>query len=139
MAFTHRPPPYLTMPHERVREQLDKDLPILYNAHGALDSTAIKAVQQGAGFAFASGNLQITGSKTGISTGLTTVQNVTASINNGATPTNVWVTATITPSNKSTIDIYVWKPTAAGDTTPIAATSPVTVHWTATGTATTTG
>lgn len=136
--FTFRPPTFEHLPVDRLGIEIDKHLPRLFDAHASLNSTAVKAPAFAAGFATVSGNLSVTGSKTGIATGLTTVTNATASINNGATATNFWVTCRPSPTVTGGIDIYVWKPTAAGDNTPIAATTAVTVHWTASGQAETT-
>jgi len=86
-----------------------------------------------------SGTETVTGSKTGILTGLTLVERVVSSIDNGATATNLTVTSRVNPLLKSAVDIFVWKPTSSGDNTPIAATTAVTVHWWATGTGITTG
>jgi hypothetical protein len=79
------------------------------------------------------GQTVVTGSQLSIPTGLLTVTAVTATIDNGATAHNFWVSAVIS-QQPGCIDIYVWKPTAAGNTTPIACTSAVTVRWSVRGT-----
>ena len=134
MSFTFRPPSFLKFSSTDLRIELDRSLPRIYDAHASLDGVAIKAPAFGTGFCVDTGSTTITGSKVGIQTRLTTVEQVVASIDNGATATNSWVTATITPANKSQISIYVWKPTAAGDTTPIASTTPTAVRWWCSGT-----
>lgn len=123
---------------KRLRSNLDRDLKTIYGAHGTLNGTTVKAPTFGTGFACNSGNVSVTGSLTGIVTGLTKVQNVTVGLNNGATATNFWLTCRVNPSDSSKIDIYCWQPTGVADTTPIACTTPITAHWIATGEATTT-
>lgn len=78
------------------------------------------------------GQATVTGSSLSISTGLASVSQVTASIDNGAVAHNFWVGAT--PSAQpGCIDIYVWQPTSNVDNTPIACTTAVTVRWIARG------
>lgn len=134
--FITRPPSTLAMDSKKLATHIDKWLPRIYDAHSTLDETAIKGpLVRGGGFAVNTGAETVTGSKTGIASGLSSVSRVIASIDNGAVATNLTVTARVTPTDASKIDLYVWKPTAAGDTTPIAATSPVSVHWWVSGTA----
>lgn len=78
------------------------------------------------------GKSVVTGKLLSIPTGLLTVAQVTAVIDNGATAHNFWVSAT-TSQQPGCIDIYVWMPTAAGNNTPIAATAAVTVRWSVRG------
>ena len=134
MSFTFRTPSFLKFNSTQLRVELDRALPRLYDAHASLDSTAIKAPQFGTGFVVDTGHATVTGALTGIQTRLTTVEQVVASVDNGAVASNSWVTATITPANKSQISLYVWMPTAVGDTTPIASTTPTVVRWWASGT-----
>ena len=134
MAFTFRPPSFLKFSTPQLRIELDRALPRLYDAHASLDGTAIKAPAFGGGFVVDTGSVTITGSKLAIQTRLTTVEQVVASVDNGAVASNSWVTATITPDNKSQINLYVWVPTAAGNTTPIASAAPTVVRWWASGT-----
>jgi hypothetical protein len=54
----------------------------------------------------------VTGTAT-IATGLRSVTNVLATIDNGTTATNFWVTVAISATVGSII-VSVWKPTAAG-------------------------
>ncbi len=134
MAFTFRPPSFLRFNSDQLRIELDRSLPRLYDAHASLDGVAIKAPAFGAGFCVDTGSATVTGSKLAIQTRLTTVQQVVASIDNGATATNTTVTARVTPANASQIDLFCWMPTAAGNTTPIASTTSVVVRWWASGT-----
>jgi len=79
------------------------------------------------------GQTTVTGSSLSIPTGLATISQVTAVIDQGATAHNFWVSAT--PSQQpGCIDIYVWQPTAAGNNTPIACTTAVVVRWSVRGT-----
>ena len=121
---------------QHVAQNTNKNMQRIFTAHQTLDGTAIKAPTLGGGFAVNSGSLTVTGSKTGIASGLTAVTQVVASIDNGATATNFWVTARVTPTNAAQVDVFVWQPTAAGNNTPIAATTPVTVRWWCSGTST---
>lgn len=78
------------------------------------------------------GSATVTGSITAIPTGLKSVTNVTVVVDNGATAHNLWPSAR--PSAiPGAIDIFVWKPTANNDNTPIAATSPILIRWSAVG------
>lgn len=79
-----------------------------------------------------SGSAKVTGSVKNIPTGLSSVRQVQASIDNGATAHNFWVSAVISQT-PGAVDLYVWQPTAANNTTPIAATTAVTVRWIADG------
>lgn len=134
--FTYRPGSLLNLDDERLRKELDNAVPRIYDAHNALRGAAIQAPALNQGFNVQSGTTTVTGSKLGIATGLATVVRVTASQDSGATATNFTVSASPSKGTRGAIDIYVWQPTAAGNTTPIAATSAVTVHWWATGSTT---
>ena len=129
MTFNFRLPSFLKFDSQQLRVEMDRSIPRIYDAHASLDGVAIKAPAFGTGFCVDTGHLTITGLKEGIQTRLTTVEQVVASIDNGPTATNATVTATVTPANHSQISIYVWQPTAMGDTTPIASTTPVIVRW----------
>jgi len=136
--FTISPPSFSNMPDANVKIELDRFFKYIYSSHGSLSSTAVKAPAFGSGFAVQSGSLSVKGSKTGIATGLSTVSHAVASVDNGATASAYTVSCRPSPTVTGGIDVYVWQPTAAGDTTPTAATSAVTVHWWATGGAATT-
>jgi len=78
------------------------------------------------------GQVTVTGSALSVSTGLASVSQVTASIDNGSTAHNFWVGAS--PSQQpGCVDLFVWQPTAAGNNTPIACTTAVVVRWIARG------
>lgn len=79
------------------------------------------------------GQSKVTGSLKSIPTGLATVSQVTAVIDQGATAHNFWPSATVS-QQPGCIDIYVWQPTAAGNNTPIACTTAVVVRWSVRGT-----
>lgn len=78
------------------------------------------------------GSTIVTGKSLMIPTGLVRVRRATGSISQGATAHNFWVSVNISQT-PGAIDIYVWQPTAAGDNTPIACTTAVTVQWSVTG------
>lgn len=79
-----------------------------------------------------SGAATVTGSRTNIPTGLSSVRQVQGSIDNGSTAHNFWCSVVVSKL-PGCIDIYVWQPTAAGNNTPIACTSAVVVRWVADG------
>ncbi len=84
------------------------------------------------GFQVQLGHTDVLGSKVGVATGLATVVEVVASIRIN-TAINEWVVAQ--PSQTiGAIDIFVWRPTAAGDTTPIASITTRTIAWHVKGT-----
>lgn len=85
----------------------------------------------------ARGVASITGSGD-VVTGLTTVVAVVATLQSDAALTGHLVTATIgdqagTPAAGS-VTVKVWKPTSAGDCTPIASVAAKSVNWIAVGT-----
>lgn len=75
------------------------------------------------------GKAKVTGSELAIDTGLTTIESAQANIQSSAA-LNEWVTLTFT---KGLLSIYIWKPTAAGDTTPIAGTVERVILWSVQG------
>jgi len=86
------------------------------------------------GSKMSSGAIQVTGTMKGVATGLSTLSNVIVSVDSGATPHNLTVSATPSTTQPGTFDVAVFKPTAAGNTTPILNTVPATVRWHAWGT-----
>ena len=74
------------------------------------------------------GTVAITGSGT-VATGLTTIESVSLTIRGSAASNNA---LTYTVSGE-TLTIFVWQPTAAGDTTPISETVELTIAWEARG------
>ena len=78
------------------------------------------------------GTVTVTGGVIGIPSGLSFVEHVTGSVDSGSTPHNF--TVSITPSQiNGSVDIHVFQPKATNDVTPVAATVPVKVRWTAVG------
>ena len=124
-----RPAPILT------DQNLDLAIKTAFDNTSNLESTSPQSPVALHGSQISSGALSVTGLLKAVATGLGTVSNVVAGIDNGSAATNMWVTATPNTVTPGTFDIYVWKPTASGDTTPTKATSPVTVRWLAWGTA----
>jgi hypothetical protein len=124
--------PFEGLPGEIDRHMLDLGFKAIYDHSYALEQTAVQAPTLGS--KMASGALSVVGSVKAVVTGLATLSNVTVSIDAGATPTNRWVTATPSTTVPGAFDVYCWKPTAAGDNTPIAETAAVTVRWHALGT-----
>lgn len=136
--FTFRTPSFEHLEPRDLALALDRHLPRLFDAHASLNATVVKAPAFAAGFATVSGSLSVLGSKLNIATGLTKVNNVTASVNTGSTPNSYTLSALPSPLTPGAIDVYVWQPTSSSVTTPVAATTAVIVHWTATGEAETT-
>lgn len=134
---------------DEVLKQLDTAMRISFDAHYTLenqlgvttppitgtavtqDYLGIKPVSANQKLAF--GHSTVTGSLASVVTGLATVVEVVAVIDNGAAALNEWLS--VRPSTlPGDIDIFVWKPNAANDTTPIASTTARTVRWMAKGT-----
>ncbi len=134
MTFTYRTGTLSNLTHEQLGKELDSHLPRLYDAHNALNGIAIKGPILNGGFSVMGDVTTVTGSKLGIVTGLANVLSVTASVNNGATASAYTVSARPSQTVRGAIDLFLWQPTSAGVTTPIAATAAVPVHWFATGT-----
>lgn len=131
-VFSYRPPSFYRLNTENLGLELDRSLPRLFDAHSALSGQAIKAPAINGGFGVQSGTVTVTGSKLGIATGLTTVNQVVASINSNVA-TNFTVTAQPSVTVKGAVDIYVWQPTSAASTVPIACTTAVLIHWWSSG------
>lgn len=123
---------------KRLRSNLDRDLKTIYQSHGTLNGTAVKAPAFGAGFAIDSGNVIVTGSKLNCGTSLSSINQIVATCSTGATPNAYTLSIGPSPNNGSQFDVYVFMPTNATTTTPILATSAVLVRWIATGKAATT-
>ena len=98
---------------------------------------SIYTVQQNINNASVAGGITtVTGSKLNFSTGLTTVLTAVVSIDAGAAPSNLWTSVRVSPVTANVvgaIDIFVWQPTAAGNTAPTAALATVGVRWIAFG------
>ena len=98
--------------------QLNLDMKTAYDQIYSLNDSAIFSLQIDQ--ALASGSVMVTGSTNRVVTGLAIVANVVVSLDTGGSPVNEWVVARPTPNAKGLIDIAVFKPTAAGNNTPIA-------------------
>lgn len=75
----------------------------------------------------------VTGSLKNIQTALTSVTNVVAGFDTDDQGINEYVSARPSPVGKGQIDIFVWKPTANNDVTPIASTTQRRIRWIVTG------
>jgi len=114
---------------EGVWRELDLSLKLAFDSIYSAQDVSVE--NPTGGFAAAMGHTDVLGSKT-IATGLTTVTEVVVSLRM-ITAVNEWVTAQ--PSQAAgSIDVTVWKPTAAGDTTPIASIVSRAVSWSVKGT-----
>jgi hypothetical protein len=129
--FTNRPPSFLRMEDDRLKPELDKAISIIYDAHARLDQGTVKG-PQGEGFITNSGSTTVTGSAT-VASGLITVAHVIASIDSAGAASNQSVTANVNKLDQSKVDLQVWMPTAANNTTPIASTAPTVIRWVVTG------
>lgn len=116
--------------------ELDLALKTAYDNQFALEHSSTQTPSHLNGSSIANGTSKVTGSLKGIATGLDTVSNVIVSIDSNGAPSNLTVTARPSPNTPGAIDIWVWKPTAANDNTPIAATLAIVVRWHAWGTIT---
>lgn len=120
-------------PRRFADEETDVAIQRIYSSHYALEGGAVQGIGTNGGYKQVPGTTSVKGSKTGIATGLSRVDHVTAVIDAGSTAVNEWLSVRPSPSLLGAIDIYVWKPTAAGDNTPVASTTSRTVRWLATG------
>jgi hypothetical protein len=98
----------------------------------ALNGTSLGSVVQGAasGYKVARGVASITGTGT-VTHGLASVVAVVVSLKDDPALTATLASATWTGT---TVTVKVWKPTASGDCTPIAATAAKNVNWLVIGT-----
>ena len=135
--FTFRTPTFEHLPPEKLGLEIDRHLPRLFDAHALLNATAVKAPRFGSNFASTSGNEIITGTKT-VVTGLSSIDHVTASVSTSGVPNAYTLSCDLNKTTPGSVDISIFQPTAAGNTTPILATAAVLVHWIATGQAETT-
>ena len=102
------------------KSQLDTALKTIFQHSYALEQS------------FASGSLKVKGHVKAVASGLNTLSDIVVSIDSGSAPSNQWVTAT--PSaTPGAFDVYVWQPTSAGSTVPIASTVATLVRWHAKG------
>ena len=122
-----RPGPLRNASDQKLRDEADEGFKHIYTLHyGLADSAVIGAGNTG--YKQQLGSTTVTGSKS-VPTQMTTVTNVHAMINSKGAPLNEWVTAQPSKSIQGGIDITVWKPTASGDNTPIASTTPWEIQW----------
>lgn len=129
-----RPGPFEGIPGDLDRAQLDVALKAIFDHSYGLEQQATLTPPSLNGLSVSTGSVVVKGSVKAVASGLKSLSNVIVSIDNGSLATNLTVTATKSAHTPGAFDIYVWKPTAANDTTPIAATVPVTVRWHAWGT-----
>jgi hypothetical protein len=109
-------------------QQLDRALQIAFDNTATIESNFIGKTPTLEGKLVNWGTVAITGSGT-VATGLTTIESVSLTIRGSTASDNV-LTYTV---SGGTLTIYVWMPTAAGNTTPIAETAALTVAWEARG------
>jgi hypothetical protein len=123
-----------------MKSNLDRDLKTIYSSHSRLDNTVVKSTTFGGQFSLASGVVAVAnGAKTAFATGLDNITAVVVSLDGGqGVALNLWVTANPAKGTPGGIDIFVWKPTAAGNNTPTQATGTFNVHWIACGSSQTT-
>jgi hypothetical protein len=128
-----RPDPF-DLPQDIDKAALDLAIKTAYDSIYGLEASSPQLPDALVGSSQSAGALAVTGSAKSVATGLKTVSNVVVSIDNGSVATNLWVTAAPSATVMGTIDIFVWKPTASNNNTPIAATSAVSIRWHAWGT-----
>lgn len=87
--------------------------------------------EAGHGKKLACGTASITGSGT-VDTGLSSVESIVVTLSSDTAITGNNVSAAV-PASGGVVTVKVWKPTAVGDCTPIAATTAKTVNWMAIG------
>lgn len=116
--------------------ELDLAVKTIYERVDNLGLSSPQAPTKLTGSAITNGIAKVpsTGVLKGIATGLSTVSNVVVSIDSAGAPTNLTVSANPSPRVAGGIDIYVWQPTSASVTTPVAATVASIVRWHAWGT-----
>lgn len=85
-----------------------------------------------AGYKVARGVASVTGTLD-VATGLSTVVAAVACLRDDPSTGGLWASVT-NASTPGTITLKVWKPTAANDVTPVAATAAKVVQWIAVGT-----
>ena len=130
-----RPPVVTDFPDwadERKRKsfikELDFALRAIFDNTATIESNFIGKTPTAEGKLVNWGTAAITGSGT-VATGLTTIESVSLTIRGSAASNNV-LTYTV---SGGTLTVFVWQPTAAGDTTPIAETVARDVSWEAQG------
>ena len=130
MTTQYRPPSFTAGP-DGDSAKLDFEQTTFYSNLDLAIQTMYNLVYTAANTPTKFGSSQVTGSLSSVATGLSAVAQVVATVQS-STAINEW--ATVTLNADGTFNIFVWKPTAAGDTTPIASTTARTVLWAAQGT-----
>ena len=130
-----RPPVVTDFPdwaNERKRKsfikELDFALRAIFDNTATIESNFIGKTPTLEGKLVNWGTAAITGSGT-VATDLTTIESVSLLVQGSTASDNI---LSYTASG-GTLTIFVWQPTAAGDTTPIAETVAITVAWEARG------
>lgn len=125
-----RPGSFIDLETEQQGRELDLAFRVAYDSLTQNESNSLQN-PSGQDLRVTWGSALVTGSLTRIATDLATVVEVTASIDSdSAINENV----TVALGDEGEISLFVWKPTGAGDTTPIASTTERRVRWVATGT-----
>ena len=119
--------------HPELGEQLDFAIRQAYENQNNAENIAVTNAA-GSALKLASGTSTVTGSLVGIPTGLSTVSLIVGAVIIGSSALNERVSAVVSTSLTGAIELFVWKPTASGDSTPIASTTVRTVQWIALGT-----
>lgn len=115
---------------------IDLAMKTIFDSTYGLKATAVTAVSALQGSKMSSGAITVPagGSMKAIASGLGTLSNIIASIDNGSTPTNMTVSATPNTVTPGTFDLFVFQPTSSSVNTPVLATTPVLIRWHAWGT-----
>jgi hypothetical protein len=114
------------------KRTLDVAWKAIFDHSYGLEQSSVQSVVPGS--RMASGALTVTGQMNAVATGLSTLSNVTVSVDSKLTPTNLWVTAQPSASQPGAFDVAVFQPTSASVNTPVLATVPAIVRWHAFGT-----
>lgn len=115
-------------------DELDLAIKTAYTSLAGLEHKTPQTIDALDGSSVSHGALAVLGSAKAVATGLRTLSNIVVSIDNGATPTNIIVTATPSTTVAGAFDVFCWQPTAAGNTAPTVATASVNIRWHAWGT-----
>lgn len=113
---------------------LDLAIKTAYDHIAGLEATSTQTPDSLIGSSISTGSVSVTGSMNAVATGLDTVSNVVAGVDNGSTPHNFTVSATPSSTVPGSFDVYVFAPTATNNNTPQLASSAVLIRWHAWGT-----
>lgn len=125
-----RPGSFVNVPPEQQGKEIDLAFRVAFDSLAQNESKGLQN-PSGQDLRVTWGSSSVTGSLTRISTGLAAVVQVVASLDSAAAINEI---VTVALGDEGEIALFVWKPTAAGDTTPIASTTARTVRWIAVGT-----